>query len=112
LKIKVNQTSLKSKEDQQQQKPRTFSTNLSALLNDPKKDRTKIAYLFTKTWGNEFVDSATAPSIQILYPSAYASLKQINFSDFVKSIAEVRLNFFLYFKNKIKNNLFNVFFFF
>ncbi|CAF0926719.1 unnamed protein product [Brachionus calyciflorus] len=34
-----------------------FSSNLAAVLNDPRKDRSKKSHLFTKTWGSDFTDT-------------------------------------------------------
>jgi hypothetical protein len=38
-----------------------FSANLTAVLNDPRKDRVKTANLFTKTWGSDFVEEPSFP---------------------------------------------------
>lgn len=72
-----------------QQKPvQRFTSNMCAILNDPRKDRTKINYLFTKTWGSDFTDSTQIPSIKT-NNSSYAALKKLEFTDYIKLIAEV-----------------------
>ena len=58
-----------------------FTSNMCAVLNDPRKDRTKINYLFTKTWGSDFVDNFHAPKNSVF--------KRIEFSDYIKTMNEV-----------------------
>lgn len=79
-----------SKSDKDELKiERKFTSNLCAVLNDPRKDRTKINYLFTKTWGNEFIDNPVYPSIYQLNPK-YAALKSLEFRDYLGKIGNVR----------------------
>ena len=70
-----------------------FTSNMCAILNDPRKDRNKINYLFTKTWGSDFTDTSSIPSIKTLH-SNYSNLKKIEFNDYIKYISEVC--FFVY----------------
>lgn len=42
-----------------------FSSNLSALLNDPRKERAKVNQIFTKTWGADFTDNPSFPEFTI-----------------------------------------------
>ncbi len=75
---------------QQQQR---FSSNLCAVLNDPRKDRAKINYLFTKTWGSDFTDSERLiPSITAAHPTTFSnsSFKQCDFKDYLGNIKEVK----------------------
>jgi hypothetical protein len=74
-----------------------FGSNLCAVLNDPRKDRTKIAYLFTKTWGSDFVDSAPVPSITTAHAisaNKYPGVKSGEFKEHLNSYSMV-CNFFL-----------------
>lgn len=46
------------KNDQEIQIPKPiFSSNLTAVLNDPSKERNKKNNLFTKTWGYDFIET-------------------------------------------------------
>ena len=100
-----NNPSNKSQLQKQQQK---FGSNLCAVLNDPRKDRTKIAYLFTKTWGSEFVDSIPVPAITTIHASPGASAnkyKNIKFNEFKEhldrfSAVRIILNQLIFFLNK------------
>jgi hypothetical protein len=65
-----------------------FTSNMCAVLNDPRKDRNKVNYLFTKTWGNDFSDNSTIPSIKTVH-SNYSVLKKIEFNEYINLIAEV-----------------------
>ncbi len=38
-----------------------FSADLTAVLNDPRKDRVKTTNLFTKTWGSDFIEEPSFP---------------------------------------------------
>ena len=73
---------------QSKQSIQRFTSNMCAVLNDPRKDRNKINYLFTKTWGNDFTDNSTIPSIKTVH-SNYSVLKKIEFNDYIKLMAEV-----------------------
>ena len=46
-----------SEQNDKQRQIQRFTSNMCAVLNDPRKDRTKINYLFTKTWGTDFTDT-------------------------------------------------------
>jgi hypothetical protein len=71
-----------------QKNANTFSSNLCTVLNDPRKDRNKINYLFTKTWGSDFVDTVT------IYPiSNYKNFKLKDFQDYINDIKEVYINY-------------------
>lgn len=52
-----------------------FTSNMCAVLNDPRKDRNKINYLFTKTWGSDFVDNSSqiSPSKNTVFKSDFRS---------------------------------------
>lgn len=71
-----------------------FGSNLCAVLNDPRKDRTKIAYLFTKTWGYEFVDTAPIPPIGSIYAAGnankYRNIKHFEFKEHLDQFGNVR----------------------
>jgi hypothetical protein len=79
-----NEAAAGSPKKQQQR----FTSNMCAILNDPRKDRNKINYLFTKTWGSDFIDTSPIPSIKTLH-SNYSNLKKIEFNDYIKYISEV-----------------------
>ena len=70
-----------------------FSSNMCAVLNDPRKDRTKVNYLFTKTWGSDFVDSERLiPAIGHVHPANYANVsKKYDFKEYLSNMAEVIL---------------------
>lgn len=68
------------------QKNNSFSSNLCTVLNDPRKDRNKINYLFTKTWGSDFVDTVTIHPI-----SNYKNFKLKDFEEYLNDIKEVNL---------------------
>ncbi|CAF1260171.1 unnamed protein product [Adineta ricciae] len=53
--------------------PPVFQSNLSCVLNDPKKSRAEISTFFTKTWGNSFVDRT---------PDSLARLGDYTLNDF------------------------------
>lgn len=55
---------------------------MCAVLNDPRKDRTKVSYLFTKTWGSDFTDNVTLPPM--IKNSAYKN----DFITYKQSITE------------------------
>ena len=55
---------------------------MCAVLNDPRKDRNKINYLFTKTWGSDFTENVTIP------PSVKSSTFKTDFESYKQSIAE------------------------
>lgn len=55
---------------------------MCAVLNDPRKDRNKVGYLFTKTWGSDFTDNVTLPPM--IKSSAYKN----DFDSYKQSIAE------------------------
>ena len=76
---------------QQQQQQQRFSSNLCAVLNDPRKDRAKINYLFTKTWGSDFVDAERLiPAITTMHPTTFStSFRQSDFKDYLGNIREV-----------------------
>ena len=38
---------------------------MSALLNDPRKDRSKVNQIFTKTWGTDFTDNPSFPEFTV-----------------------------------------------
>ena len=61
---------------------------MSAVLNDPRKDRNKVNYLFTKTWGSDFSDTASVPSIYHIH-STYTKIKPNEFNDYNKNLSEV-----------------------
>ena len=65
----------------------SFSSNMSAVLNDPRKERTRVANLFTKTWGSDFVESPNLPPVNGVnfrnyrlkdFQEHLASIKQVN----------------------------------
>ncbi len=58
-----------------------FTSNMCAVLNDPRKDRNKINYLFTKTWGSEFTDNIS----QI--PKTKTTVSKTEFNDYIKKIS-------------------------
>ncbi len=58
-----------------------FTSNMCAVLNDPRKDRNKINCLFTKTWGSEFTDNIS----QI--PKTKSVVAKSDFNDYIKVIA-------------------------
>ena len=58
-----------------------FTSNMCAVLNDPRKDRTKTNYLFTKTWGSDFNDN--------FYASKSSVIKRMDFNDYIETINEV-----------------------
>ncbi len=70
----------------------SFSSNLCTVLNDPRKDRNKINYLFTKTWGSDFVDTVTIHPI-----SNYKNFKLNDFQDYLNDIKEVIIYFLIKF---------------
>ena len=76
---------------QHQHQQQRFSSNLCAVLNDPRKDRAKINHLFTKTWGSDFVDSERLiPTITAMHPTTFSlSFKQSDFKDYLGNIREV-----------------------
>jgi hypothetical protein len=79
---------------QQHQQQQRFSSNLCAVLNDPRKDRAKINYLFTKTWGSDFTDSERLiPAITAVHPTTFSnsSFKQGDFKDYLGNIKEVKI---------------------
>lgn len=57
-------SSLNSNSESSQISKPIFSSNLAAVLNDPRKDRTKKAHLFTQTWGSDFTDHANFKTIK------------------------------------------------
>lgn len=60
-----NQSSPQISNSESSQIPKPiFSSNLAAVLNDPRKDRTKKANLFTQTWGSDFTDHANFKAIK------------------------------------------------
>lgn len=71
-----------------------FTSNLAAVLNDPKKDRVKANQMFTKTWGYDFVDSASIPSINLVH-SNYKNHKLVEFNAYINAIQQV-LSIILY----------------
>lgn len=82
----LQRTSLASTSQSQPQQ--RFSSNLCAVLNDPRKDRNKINYLFTKTWGSDFVETATPAPIQSLHLN-YKNIKLNEFKEYINNISEV-----------------------
>lgn len=93
--------SQQQQKQQQQQQPKTtkFSSNLAAVLNDPSKDRNKVPYLFTKTWGNDFTENATIGSINTIH-SNYKNYKPNEFQTYLNSTHDVVLKKILI---KLKN---------
>jgi hypothetical protein len=72
--------------------PTKFGSNLCAVLNDPRKDRAKVAYLFTKTWGSDFVDSAQVPAITTVHAisaNKYRNIKFLEFKEHLESFSGV-----------------------
>lgn len=57
-----------------------FTSNMCAVLNDPRKDRNKINYLFTKTWGSDFTDNVSN------VPSIKNTVFKSEFKDYSKSL--------------------------
>lgn len=57
-----------------------FTSNMCAVLNDPRKDRTKINYLFTKTWGSDFTDNVSN------VPSIKNTVYKTEFREYIKSL--------------------------
>ena len=95
-------SSLQSISSQTKQQPvQRFTSNMCAVLNDPRKDRNKVNYFFTKTWGNDFTDNSTIPSIKTVH-SNYSILKKIEFNEYIKLIAEVYRFFSFNFVFKLK----------
>jgi hypothetical protein len=79
-----------------------FTSNLCAVLNDPRKDRNKTNYLFIKTWGAEFTDtSSSIPALNTAHPSYPSVLKSINFNSYINQISEGHLK---HLKNKAELN--------
>lgn len=67
-----------------------FTSNLCAVLNDPSKDRNKVNYLFTKKWGNDFVDNlSTIPTISQVNPKYATLLKRLDFKDYLSKLGDV-----------------------
>lgn len=87
--LALNRSTASSNEQQNQTKQQ-FSSNLCAILNDPRKDRTKINYLFTKTWGSDFVDTAHVPSIKSIH-SNFVNYKIADFKDYLSNSNDVIL---------------------
>ncbi|UJR38543.1 hypothetical protein I4U23_031209 [Adineta vaga] len=58
-----------------------FQSNLSCVLNDPKKTRAEISTFFTKTWGNSFIDRL---------PEPLSRLGDFNLSDFENYFISLR----------------------
>jgi hypothetical protein len=77
---------------QHQHQQQRFSSNLCAVLNDPRKDRAKINHLFTKTWGSDFVDSERLiPNITAMHPTTFSmSFKQSDFKEYLGNMREVK----------------------
>lgn len=66
-----------------------FTSNLCAVLNDPRKDRAKVNYLFTKTWGYDFIDTSPIPSILTVH-SNYRNFKKDDFDEYLTQTKDVR----------------------
>lgn len=97
-------------QQQQQQQPKTkFSSNLAAVLNDPSKDRNKVPYLFTKTWGNDFTENATIGSINTIH-SNYKNYKPNEFQPYLNSTHDVAFSHLI--KLQIDLLIYNLGFFF
>ena len=81
---------------QQQHLQQRFSSNLCAVLNDPRKDRAKVSYLFTKTWGSDFVDSERSiPPITSVHPANFSNNhKKTDFKEYLESVTHVSFYFF------------------
>lgn len=83
----TNQNSNRQQQQPLQQKAK-FSSNLAAVLNDPSKDRNKVPYLFTKTWGNEFTENSPISSVHVIHPN-YKNYKPIEFKPYLNSTHDV-----------------------
>jgi vacuolar protein sorting-associated protein 54 len=70
-----------------------FSSNLCAVLNDPRKDRAQVNHLFTKTWGSDFVDSSVVVVVAAAANSDSSSssssrLKKNDFKDYLIELSQ------------------------
>ncbi len=91
---------LNENEKRPQQVATRFGSNLCAVLNDPRKDRAKVAYLFTKTWGSDFVESAPVSaitSVHAISASKYRNVKFNEFKEHLDSFSAVNFKFYPYF---------------
>jgi hypothetical protein len=95
----INQSPQKHKTQTAAPQGQKFGSNLCAVLNDPRKDRTKTSYLFTKTWGSDFVDTVQVPSITNVHTNSknqnkYRPIKLNEFRPFLDEFSEVKLQAF------------------
>ena len=84
----TNQNSNRQQQQQPPQQKAKFSSNLAAVLNDPSKDRNKVPYLFTKTWGNEFTENSPISSVHVIHPN-YKNYKPTDFKPYLNSTHDV-----------------------
>lgn len=64
-----------------------FTSNLSALLNDPRKDRNKVNHIFTKTWGVDFIENPSFPEFAI---KELPIITSNDFKNYLNQITQVR----------------------
>ena len=78
---------LSSKKPPPEQSQQRFTSNMCAVLNDPRKDRNKINYLFTKTWGSDFTDNAAAQIPKMMKNIKNNIVLKSEFDDYLKGIS-------------------------
>jgi hypothetical protein len=65
-----------------------FSADLTAVLNDPRKDRVKTSNLFTKTWGSDFIEE---PSFPEFATRKFPIITSSDFRPYFNQVSAVRI---------------------